>query len=193
MTCAVYKYIHSFIHFIRPTPAPTCSSHRCLPYRPFGGRRTPFALAKLAAPPQDPRSAVHGTTGVVPVASLNASDVTSATGVTARISVSTVPPLPRTVVHALAPVPPSLWGLVPRPLVVCPLSLDILIRLLRPLCRPPFQCFPELHCGNDVSSCVLVPCLLYAFSSVGELDLPFAPCSCSFGASSSFSCSLSPP
>ena len=32
------------------------------------------------------------------------------------------------------------------------------------------QCFPQLYCGNATSSCVVVPSLLYAISSVGELD-----------------------
>ena len=91
---------------IRPIPAATCSSCRCLPYHPFGGHWTPFARAKPIAPPQDLRSAIHGTMGVVPAASLNANNITNATGVMAQQSatVSTAPPLPPTVV--LTPVPP---------------------------------------------------------------------------------------
>ena len=93
---------------------------------PFLWSADTLRRAKPAAPPQDPRSAVLGTIGVVPGASLNANDVTNATGVTARIAVCPSAATDRRSRSRSC-----------SPLVVRPTSLHVLLRLLRPLCLPP--------------------------------------------------------
>ena len=111
--------------------------------------------------------------------------VTNALGVMTCITVSTAPPLPPTIAHALVRTTPLHQGLTLWPLVFCPSLLHVL------LCLPSsvsslLQFFSQVCCGSATSSRVLVPSLLY---SSGELDLPFTTCSCAFIATSSFSCS----
>ena len=178
---------------IRPTPAATCSSRLRLPYRPFVFR--PFVFPTALRPSigrslrlpldQDPRSAVRGTMGVVPAASLNANDVTNAPGVMTHIAVLTAPPLPSFTLSLL-------FAPGPRPtLAIFPSSIAP-----RSTPSPPFS-VSSPSSSAFLNSTVIAPPLLVSSSPASYTASPLSanstspspPCSCAFGASSSFNCS----